>query len=163
MDVKPMKSVDYINKMNKDLGWTDYRIAKNLGIAPSNISAFRKGEAHAFSDRNALKIADYLGLEPTKVVADMNYARAKSKEEKAFWRRLRNSATTTAAAAIFSLTLSPQPVDAADNSAPGDNSQVIYYAQLLVILIGTVSRWLYRFSLPTLSCHNSCSYTVDNA
>lgn len=83
-----MKTVDYLDACKAKLGIeSDYRLAKELGLRPSAISAYRNAGG-TFSKRTAMKVAKILGVHHLTVRADAQVERAKSPEARALLRAL---------------------------------------------------------------------------
>jgi transcriptional regulator with XRE-family HTH domain len=97
---------DYLNALKEKHGWTDYRIAKELGISHTAVSRYRNENSH-FSDEIALRVAELLELHPVAVIADQHAARAKSDESRKFWKQL----SSMVAGAILCLSTFAQPSD----------------------------------------------------
>lgn len=65
---------------------TDYKLAKQLGIATQTISRMRHKNG-TLDNEAATKLAELLGQDPYDVIAVMELERAKTPEKKAFWER----------------------------------------------------------------------------
>lgn len=52
-----------LDLMNNHLGWSDYRIAKELGAGSGLVSRWRLGKS-IMSDKYAVKVAEILGFPP---------------------------------------------------------------------------------------------------
>jgi predicted transcriptional regulator len=141
-----MKTVDYLDELNEKKGWTDYRIAKELGISRSTVSNYRVKDQH-FRDDIAIHVAEILGIDPLKVVADAHAQRAKDDETKGFWQKIAG----TAAAAIISLTILAQTTDIASISHASEFANNTDYTQLAVI----VTMLLIVVNLLTRTAENS--------
>lgn len=57
---------DYLDKLNKKYGWSDYRIGKELGISKQAISGYRNGRSF-FNDEVSYLIAKALDIDPLEV------------------------------------------------------------------------------------------------
>lgn len=119
-----MNTVDYVNLLKEQHGWSDYRIAKNLGVSRSTISNYRHvgGE---FSDPLVIKVAEFLNIDPLKVLADIHAARAKDPEVKKTWEKI----AASAAVLLVSLNIMAYTPEATANSIRPTVLPFIDYAQ----------------------------------
>ena len=62
-----MKNLNYWLDLAKEKSGSDYRTAKIIGMTRQGISAARNRQA--ISSSNAAKLADYLGVDPIKIIA----------------------------------------------------------------------------------------------
>ena len=95
-----MKTNDYIETIQKMNGWSYYRIAQNLGIGQSTISHYKKG-TRFFDDETAIKVAEYLDINPEIVLADIHAERAKVRKTKEVWQSIAKALRATTATVIF--------------------------------------------------------------
>jgi plasmid maintenance system antidote protein VapI len=83
-------------------GVSGYKAALILGISHSAISAYNTGQRH-MGDETATKVANYLGIDPIKVVAEVQLEQAKSSETRQVWARILDMAKAAPALAIIGL------------------------------------------------------------
>ena len=76
---------------------SDYAIAKKLGISTQRVSNYRRGR-HTFDDEMCTRVALALGINPFKVIAEINAEKAKTAEKRKFWK----DAASRAAAVLLS-------------------------------------------------------------
>lgn len=94
-----MKSIEWLDMAREKLGGiSDYALAKKLGFTRSAMSAHRTGKVTTLSNETALQIADILGEEPLRIIADQQAEQAKTDEVRRFWLKI-------AAAAVLILTI----------------------------------------------------------
>jgi transcriptional regulator with XRE-family HTH domain len=80
-----MKTVDWLAECKQKFGVeSDYALAKRLGVSQQTISSYRTGRSR-LDDDMALTVAEALGVNPMRVIADANAERAKTEEQKARW------------------------------------------------------------------------------
>ncbi len=120
-----MKTVDYLNLMNDELLWTDYRIAKELKTTKQTISNYRNKDQH-FRDDIAILVAKKLNIDPLRVLADVHAQRAKDPAVKKVWQKL----AASAAMLLLSTSFTMYSPDVSANASSGTILQVIDYAQL---------------------------------
>ena len=133
-----MQPIEYIDILRKERDWTDYRVCKELGIHRNQISEIRAGRSKSFGDTTAIKIADLLGLDRVKVVADMHAAKETEPTAVEFWKKL-----SGAAVIIFCLTFPPQHAEADSINGSLTNGLAIHYAHKW-LNIAAIARKLYR-------------------
>lgn len=83
------KTKDYLAKVRKKTGFSDYRISQKYEINQSNLSKYSSGKA-ALSEMHAWLFADILNLNPAEVVANTKLEQAKmngNKERSKFWQK----------------------------------------------------------------------------
>lgn len=114
---------------------SDYAAAKALGLRPNRISNYRCGVSHA-DDKTAVILADALGLDRLKTIAEINSDRANTARDRTFWK---NVAKAASVALFFSLG-TPSPADASTLN----NSQAMHYANLMVHRIIRLRKALTR-------------------
>ena len=73
-----MKAAQWVDRVKKARGWTDYRAAAELGITRGAMSQIRTGNTETLSEDTALKVADLLGVDPAGIVLDQYAEKAKS-------------------------------------------------------------------------------------
>jgi len=82
------KTKDYLTKVRKKTGFSDYKISQEYGINQSNLSKYKSGKS-ALSETHAWLFADILNINPAEVVANTKLEHAKMKGDKAkaiFWQ-----------------------------------------------------------------------------
>ena len=135
-----MKTKDYLDEIVRRAGLrdTDYALWKHMhdryGWSRITVVNYRKGATFP-SDRHALDIAQELGLDPARVLADITAeraaARGKDAEVAAVWKRIAERVSEAAAwagcaimAAAFSFIFAVQPADARAVSSPSPDLAV---------------------------------------
>lgn len=74
-----MKAADWIDRLKEAKGWdSDYRVAKELPLAPSTLSRYRNKPESTMDDDTAVKVADALRLDAEIVVLDQVTERTRS-------------------------------------------------------------------------------------
>ncbi len=76
---------------------SDYAIGKILGISRSRVSNYRRGERW-MDDEMCTRVGLALGINPFKVIAEINAEKAKTAEKRKFWK----DAASRAAAVLLS-------------------------------------------------------------
>ncbi len=82
------KTKDYLAKVRKKTGFSDYKISQEYEINQSNLSKYKSGKA-AFSETHAWLFANILNINPAEVVAHTKLEHAKitgSKSKTIFWQ-----------------------------------------------------------------------------
>jgi NAD+ synthase (glutamine-hydrolysing) len=82
------KTKDYLAKVRKKTGFSDYKISQEYDINQSNLSKYKSGKA-ALSEMHAWLFADILGVNPAQVVANTKLEHAKltnNKSKVKFWQ-----------------------------------------------------------------------------
>ncbi|MBT6922543.1 MAG: NAD+ synthase [Candidatus Ruthia sp.] len=82
------KTKDYLAKVRKKTGFSDYKISQEYDINQSNLSKYKSGKA-ALSEMHAWLFADILGVNPAEVVANTKLEHAKltnNKSKVKFWQ-----------------------------------------------------------------------------
>lgn len=82
------KTKDYLIKVRKKTGFSDYKISQEYGINQSNLSKYKSGKS-ALSETHAWLFADILNINPAEVVANTKLEHAKMKGDKLkaiFWQ-----------------------------------------------------------------------------
>lgn len=106
-------SNELLDLLNERYEWSDYKIAKEIGLTRAAISDHRTGKAKGFKEAVAIKIADLLEMNRVEVVASMHYHRAKEPEVKQFWKGFGSAA---AILLTISLTMPSQRAEAHGNA-----------------------------------------------
>jgi NAD+ synthase (glutamine-hydrolysing) len=84
----PNKTIEYLARVRKKTGLSDYKISKKYDINQSNLSKYSSGKS-ALSETHAWLFADILGINPAEVVAQTKLEHAKLSQNKIkadFWR-----------------------------------------------------------------------------
>lgn len=83
-----MKTIaDYIKEIKKLYELDSYYAVMNsLGMPRQTWTKLKNG--NGVSDKNAIKIAEKLGIDPIEVIATSHSLAAKNREEKAIWQKL---------------------------------------------------------------------------
>lgn len=112
-------TVKYLDAAKARGGYSsDYALAKRLGMPLSTISSYRTGRRH-FDAKAAFQVAQVAGVDAREVIAAVELDKAKSDQERDFWR----SIATAAASILLVPFLGLQPVPAnAFPSAPIDST-----------------------------------------
>ncbi len=82
------KTKDYLTKVRKKTGFSDYKISQEYGINQSNLSKYKSGKS-SLSETHAWLFADILNINPAEVVANTKLEHAKMKGDKLkviFWQ-----------------------------------------------------------------------------
>ena len=82
------KTKDYLAKVRKKTGFSDYKISQEYGINQSNLSKYKSGKS-SLSETHAWLFADILNINPAEVVAYTKLEHAKIKGDKlkaVFWQ-----------------------------------------------------------------------------
>ncbi|SMN14951.1 NAD synthetase / Glutamine amidotransferase chain of NAD synthetase [uncultured Candidatus Thioglobus sp.] len=113
------KTKDYLAKVRRKTGFSDYKISQEYGINQSNLSKYKSGKS-ALSETHAWLFADILKLNPAEVVAYTKLESAKIKGDKSkaiFWQKqLDNLSTTSESIKIDIAQINPTVGDL-DNNA----------------------------------------------
>jgi NAD+ synthase (glutamine-hydrolysing) len=83
-----LKTKDYLAKVRKKTGLSDYKIAQKYDINQSNLSKYKSGRA-ALSETHAWQFASILSVDPAQVVANTKLEHAKltgNKSKAVFWQ-----------------------------------------------------------------------------
>jgi plasmid maintenance system antidote protein VapI len=113
MKLQTFNEVDPMNTTQKYLtrvkasngGISGYRAALILGISHSAISAYQTGQRQ-MNDETATKMANYLGIDPVLVVAEVQLEGAKTRESRQLWSRILDLSTRVPALAVAAFALS---------------------------------------------------------
>lgn len=82
------KTKDYLAKVRKKTGFSDYKISQEYSINQSNLSKYKSGKS-ALSETHAWLFANILGINPAEVVAHTKLEHAKitgSQSKVIFWQ-----------------------------------------------------------------------------
>ena len=115
-----MTTIEYIDALKARYGLrSEYAVAKFLNVTTSTSLNWRHGKSH-FEDEMALRVAELLDLEPSRVLADMHAQRAKSENVRAAWLKIAEGATAVFLYALAAVILSAAPAPA-EASARGES------------------------------------------
>lgn len=113
-----MNSREYLDALRAHLNLpSDYAVAKVLNTTRATVSTYRTGR-HTFDDATALRVAELLGIDPQRVVADMHAERAKDERVRAFWQQI----AATAAAVVLGVAIGATPPTARASTGAGSGS-----------------------------------------
>lgn len=116
-----MKTTDYLDAIKARHGLpSDYALAKFWGCAKQNISRFRN-RGDTFNDETAIQVAEWLEIDPAKVIADMHAERAAKVGNPALlaaWEKIARSLAASVLLA-FSVALIAVPSPAAAAASVG--------------------------------------------
>lgn len=111
-----MKSVKYLEKLQKKENLNDTELAKLLGITQPSISNLKAGR-RVMDDETCLAIALKLGINPIEIVGAACIDRAEKTGQKSLWEVFMTRTATTASALLFAffvnLFLTPEAANAA--------------------------------------------------
>ncbi len=80
-----MKPSEYLDAVRAKLALpSDYALQKPLSLSKQQLSRYRK-DADFFSDDVAIRVAETLGVEVSKVLLDAHIERSKTPEVRAAW------------------------------------------------------------------------------
>ena len=84
-----MKCTEYLEAIKaKHQIKSDNALAEYLGIHRQMVSNYKK-DRHYFDNKTAVIIAEELGIDPMRVIQDMEVQRAKDEKTREFWINLR--------------------------------------------------------------------------
>jgi transcriptional regulator with XRE-family HTH domain len=108
-----MNSAKYLDALKAHLNLSsDYQLAKALGCVQSRLSGYRN-DSRTFDDAMAARVAELLGIDPLRVLADMAAERSKNPEVKALWQKIATAAASVLAAVLVGgLAVAPQSAQA---------------------------------------------------
>ena len=113
------KTKDYLTKVRKKTGFSDYKISQEYGINQSNLSKYKSGKS-ALSETHAWLFADILNINPAEVVANTKLEHAKMKGDKLkaiFWQeQLENLSNTSESIKIDIAQINPIVGDLNNNA-----------------------------------------------
>ncbi len=125
-----MKSVKYLEKLQKKEKLNDTELAKLLGITQPSISNLKAGR-RVMDDETCLAIALKLGINPLEVVGAACVDRAEKTGQKSLWEvfmsRMETTVASTILCAVFvTLFLTPPTANAATAGLAEGSCQTIY-------------------------------------
>jgi transcriptional regulator with XRE-family HTH domain len=120
-------TMDWIEIATKQLGVTDYRLAKLIDMDRSLLSAYRNGR-QILSEGHAIKLGELLGIDPMPIVASAAYERSKSEHIKSFWAKHAETvgAFTIGTLVAGTILTAPAPANAAGTRAISSDNAVYY-------------------------------------
>lgn len=84
-----MKAAEWIDEAKKTHGIeSDYRIAKVLNIRASAVSNYRNRAGATLDDEIAVRVAELIGIDPVRVIADQHAERARTDRMRTIWRQI---------------------------------------------------------------------------
>lgn len=111
-----MKSVKYLNDLQKMTGLNDTALGKELGVSQAAISQY-KGGKRIMDDETCLAVANLLNVDPILIVAAACVDRAEKTGQRSLWETFLMSRMATAATLLFlvsvNLFLTPEKAEAA--------------------------------------------------
>lgn len=110
-----MKTTEYLKAAQRKLGHaTNAQTAAQLGVTEAAMSRYASGD-RVMDDYTAAQIAEILGIDPIRVIAQANAEREKDAKRAAYWSRMAHASMTAAsvALAVVILTVTPSPANAA--------------------------------------------------
>jgi plasmid maintenance system antidote protein VapI len=93
-------------------GISGYKAALILGVSHSSISAYKTGLTD-MSTETATKVANYLGIDPVLVVAEIQLELANTREARQLWGRILDLSKTAAPLAVVAFAVSMPWLDGA--------------------------------------------------
>ncbi|MCG9025174.1 hypothetical protein LH462_06835 [Laribacter hongkongensis] len=83
-----MTSYDWICLAKQRIGVeSDYAMAKVIGVTRHQISKIKTGKSN-LGDTTAIRLAQFAHFDALKIISSLNFERAKSPSEKAFWEQI---------------------------------------------------------------------------
>ncbi|MFZ4758923.1 MAG: DUF3693 domain-containing protein [Burkholderiaceae bacterium] len=118
---------------------SDYAVARLLGVTPQHVSRWRSGRG-GFSDEQAAKVAELLGIEAGYVLARLYEERSTSEAARVAWRSLAGKLAPVAAS-LAALLLAHYLVDSAGFSdyAAAFLGGPLYIMSSAVVIIATLA------------------------
>lgn len=84
-----MKAVEWIDRVKAAKGWeSDYRAAQELGITRGGMSQIRTGDTETLREETAVKVAEFLGVDPAAIVLDQVAEKSKNEAVRAALQRV---------------------------------------------------------------------------
>lgn len=110
-----MKASGWIDRLKAKRGWeSDYRAAKELGIARATVSKYRGNAESTMDEDTAVRVAAALGTEPEIILLDQVIERSKNDEAKTALERALKRLGGAVAGGVFAIGLAlPAPAPAA--------------------------------------------------
>ena len=108
---------------------TDYQLAKLLDCSTAQLSQYRQRK-RVMDDYTAARVAEMLGVDPLKVIAQANAEREKTDTKRAFWQKLA-ACVVCSVGVSFSMTNDARALDKSSAYAPqADNLQIMLVIDL---------------------------------
>ncbi|MFZ4756692.1 MAG: DUF3693 domain-containing protein [Burkholderiaceae bacterium] len=130
---------------------SDYAVARLLGVTPQHVSRWRSGRG-GFSDEQAARVAELLGIEAGYVLARLYEERSTSEAARVAWRDLAGKLAPVAASLAL-LLLAPYLIESAglfDSSGIFQSGPLYIMSNALVIIglalvsIGVIRSGVHR-------------------
>jgi transcriptional regulator with XRE-family HTH domain len=141
MEVQTMKSPgEFLDQLRARLDLpSDYAVARLLGVTPQHVSRWRSGRG-GFSDEQAARVAELLGIEAGYVLARLYEERSTSEAARVAWRDLAEK-LAPAAACLALLLLAPYLFDSAGifehaQAFSGGSLYIMSNALVLMLALG---------------------------
>lgn len=98
--IQHRRVIEYLEAAKVKLGIrSDYELAKRLQITASAVSRYRK-RGTTFDPATAVKVSEILEIPPMRVIADAELERARSPDQREFWRAVLGKVAAIAAGAV---------------------------------------------------------------
>ena len=82
-----MKPSEWLNKAkNKENIDSDYKLAKLIGIDPSNLANLRRRN-NGMDNYTAIRLAEILEINRLKIIIDIEIQKAKTEERIEYWKK----------------------------------------------------------------------------
>jgi transcriptional regulator with XRE-family HTH domain len=108
-------TIRYLDAARARAGLTsDYALAKRLGMPQSTISGYRTGRRY-LDARAAFQVAEVAGVDVREVIAAVELDRAKSDQDRDFWRNVMAAAASILLGGFVGL--QPAPANAFSGAA----------------------------------------------
>lgn len=122
-----MKAADWIDRLKAKREWeSDYRAAKELGIARATVSKYRSGKTPTFDEETTVIVAKNLGVPVEVLLLDQAVERTKSDEAReALQRALKRLGGAVAGVVLAAGLASPLPSPAGTVPLLADGSLLI--------------------------------------
>jgi hypothetical protein len=156
----PMKTVDYLDAVKRAQGIaSDYRLSKNLGVSVQAVSNWRR-TGKTPETFTCYLIAQILGIDPARVVADIERERAERSgrtDDAGKWARWIERASATTIAVVLSVWAGLQPAGEAQAATLDQRASGSFVQRLtdVYIVARCLARWLAAFCTPVEPCSRS--------
>ncbi|MEE9350986.1 MAG: hypothetical protein V3U78_01900 [Thiotrichaceae bacterium] len=113
-----MKTIDYLNMINKNYNASDYKVAQLLLINKTSVHRYRN-KGGTFDDNTAIKVAELLDIDYAIILTDMQIERAKNDTTRSAWAHVLEMAKShsTALALIAVCGVSPYSITPISNES----------------------------------------------
>ena len=131
-----MKSVKFLEQLQKKTGLNDTGLGKKLGVTQAAISQYKSGK-RVMDDETCGKVAYELEIDPMLVVAAACIDRAEKTGQKSIWEvfmsRMATAASVLIAVVAVNLFLTPEKAEAAPllGSQPVTQANNLHYVKCL--------------------------------